>query len=103
MLPAPTSIAAPPSPRSRVSWNPAVPPPPVAGGAVGIGLVEWLSVTAGDADGGSEGVAEGVAGGVTEGLGLAPGWPTPAGRLDDAAGAGAAPRPGEEGVVATDA
>src|ERR1700730_6095734 len=46
MLPAPASIAAAPSPRSRASWNPAVPPPPVAGAAVGNGLAGRL----GDAD-----------------------------------------------------
>jgi hypothetical protein len=46
MLPAPTSIAAAPSPKSRASWNPAVPPPPVAGAAVGNGLADRL----GDAD-----------------------------------------------------
>ena len=35
MLPAPARIAAPPRPTRRVSWNPAVPPPPVCGAAVG--------------------------------------------------------------------
>ena len=35
MLPAPARIAAPPRVTSRVSWNPAVPPPPVSGAAVG--------------------------------------------------------------------
>jgi hypothetical protein len=35
MLPAPASIASTPRQRSRASWNPAVPPPPVAGAAVG--------------------------------------------------------------------
>jgi hypothetical protein len=34
MAPAPTSIAATPSTRTKVPWNPAVPPPPVAGAAV---------------------------------------------------------------------
>ena len=85
-----------------MSWNPAVPPPPVAGGAVGIGLVEGLPVTAGDADGGTEVLAEGVAEGLTEGLALARGLPTPAVRLDDAAGAGEAPRAGEEVGSATE-
>ena len=60
MLPAPARIAAPPRPKSRASWNPAVPPPPVAGAAVGNGLAdllgvadddaEWLGVSEGDAD-----------------------------------------------------
>jgi hypothetical protein len=35
-------MAAPPSTASPVSWNPAVPPPPVTGAAVGIGLNEGL-------------------------------------------------------------
>jgi hypothetical protein len=35
MLPAPARIAATPSPKSRASWNPAVPPPPVDGAAAG--------------------------------------------------------------------
>ena len=41
-------MAAPPSTASPTSWNPAVPPPPVTGASVGIGLGEglgdWLSV-----------------------------------------------------------
>jgi len=51
MLPAPASIAAPPRPKSRASWNPAVPPPPVGGAAVGNGLADRLDVADGDADG----------------------------------------------------
>jgi hypothetical protein len=43
MLPAPASIAATPSPRSSVSWNPAVPPPPVTGAAPGIGLADEVA------------------------------------------------------------
>ena len=35
MLPTPASIAAPPSAKSRPSCRPAVPPPPVDGGAAG--------------------------------------------------------------------
>jgi hypothetical protein len=35
-------MAAPPSTASQTSWNPAVPPPPVTGAAVGIGLGEGL-------------------------------------------------------------
>jgi hypothetical protein len=53
MLPAPARIAAPPRPRSKVSWSPAVPPPPVAGAAVGNGLADRLS----GADGRAEGLA----------------------------------------------
>src|ERR1039457_2671978 len=50
MLPAPARIAAPPRPKSRASRNPAVPPPPVAGAAVGTGLADGLGVADGDAD-----------------------------------------------------
>lgn len=50
MLPAPARIAAPPTPRSRVSWNPAVPPPPVAGAAVGKGLADRLGVGEGEGE-----------------------------------------------------
>jgi hypothetical protein len=45
MPPAPASIAAAPSPRSSVSWNPAVPPPPVTGAALGTWLAAGLTVT----------------------------------------------------------
>jgi hypothetical protein len=44
MLPAPARIAAPPSVTSRVSWKPAVPPPPVSGAAVGKALGDWFGV-----------------------------------------------------------
>jgi hypothetical protein len=50
MLPAPARIAAPPRPNSRASWNPAVPPPPVAGAAVGNGLADGLGVADGLAE-----------------------------------------------------
>src|SRR6266567_32316 len=43
MLPAPAAIAATPNPRSSVCWNPAVPPPPVTGAALGIGLVDEVA------------------------------------------------------------
>jgi hypothetical protein len=65
MLPAPASIAAPPRPKSRASWNPAVPPPPVGGAAVGNGLSDGLGVAACDADG------LGVAACDADGLGVA--------------------------------
>src|SRR5919108_2508612 len=45
MAPAPASIAAAPSPRSSVPWNPAVPPPPVTGAALGTWLAATLAVT----------------------------------------------------------
>jgi hypothetical protein len=60
MLPAPASMATTPSPRSRGSWNPAVPPPPVGGAAVGNGL--------GVAD--RAGLAVGLAVGLGVGLGV---------------------------------
>jgi hypothetical protein len=63
MPPAPTSIAAPPSPRSRVSWNPAVPPPPVGGAPFGIGLV-----LGGDGDEFPGRAVEGLADGLGDGL-----------------------------------
>ena len=59
MLPAPPSTASTPRQKSRTSWNPAVPPPPVAGAAAGKGLADGL----GDGDG----LALGV---VALGLGL---------------------------------
>ena len=58
MLPAPTTIAAPPRPTRKVSWNPAVPPPPVSGAAVGkvladgLGAGEWVGVGVGVGVGG---------------------------------------------------
>jgi hypothetical protein len=57
-----------PSPRSRECWNPAVPPPPVAGAAVGNGL----AVAEGLGDGVAEGLGDGVAVGLTVGLGVVP-------------------------------
>jgi hypothetical protein len=49
-------MAAPPSTASPASWNPAVPPPPVTGAAVGNGLDEGLG----------DGLGEGVALGLTD-------------------------------------
>jgi hypothetical protein len=65
MLPAPASIAAAPSPKSRASWNPAVPPPPVAGAAAGNGLADRL----GDAEGRGEAEGPGEADRVGEAAG----------------------------------
>jgi hypothetical protein len=45
MPPAPASIAAAPSPRSSVPWNPAVPPPPLAGAPLGTWLAAGVTVT----------------------------------------------------------
>ena len=44
MLPAPARIAPPPSPKSKTSWTPAVPPPPVEGGVVGNALADRRGV-----------------------------------------------------------
>src|SRR5271165_6327685 len=78
MLPAPAAIAAAPTPRSRASWNPAVPPPPVGGAAVG--KTVGLSVVGGlyVADGLVAGDV--VNDGSVDGLGvsLAPGLGVPA-------------------------
>jgi hypothetical protein len=52
-------MAAAPRPKSGASWNPAVPPPPVAGAAVTTGLADW------------SGVADGTAEGVTLAVGVA--------------------------------
>jgi hypothetical protein len=65
MLPAPAKIAAPPRPTSRGSWNPAVPPPPVAGAAAGTGLADSLAGAS------CVGVGVGVGVGVSVGEGLA--------------------------------
>lgn len=76
MLPAPASSAAPPRPKSRPSWIPAVPPPPVAGapvgtGTVAVGVAVGVVVADGDAVGDAVGLAEGLADGLADGLGLA--------------------------------
>jgi hypothetical protein len=44
MLPAPARIAPPPSPKSKTSWTPAVPPPPVEGGVLGNVLADRRGV-----------------------------------------------------------
>lgn len=46
-----------------MSWNPAVPPPPVGGAPLGIGLV-----VGGDGDEFPSRLVEGLAGGLTDGL-----------------------------------
>jgi hypothetical protein len=56
-----------PAPKSRPCWNPAVPPPPVAGATVGIGLGDGLTVAVGDGLG--EGLVVGLALGLGETLG----------------------------------
>jgi hypothetical protein len=42
MPPAPATTASTPRQKSKTSWNPAVPPPPVAGAAAGKGLGDGL-------------------------------------------------------------
>ena len=51
MPPAPARIASTPRQNSRTSWNPAVPPPPVPGAAVGNELADGLGDGLGDGDG----------------------------------------------------
>jgi hypothetical protein len=68
MHPAPTRIAATPKPNTEACWNPAVPPPPVAGAAVGIAVVEGLAVAERLADGLVLGVADGLAEGLVLGV-----------------------------------
>jgi hypothetical protein len=76
MLPAPTTIAAPPRPTRKVSWNPAVPPPPVCGAAVGKILADGLGagvcerVGVGVGDGEWLGVGVSLAEGVVLGVGV---------------------------------
>ena len=73
MPPRPATIAAPPSTASPVSWNPAVPPPPVTGAALGTGLGDGLAEGWGlalcDADALPEGVNV-VGGGLADELAL---------------------------------
>ena len=78
MLPAPARIAPPPSPKSKTSWTPAVPPPPVEGGVVGNALADRRGVgdaaavadvlAVADADGDTVFVAVAVADEPSEGL-----------------------------------
>ena len=51
MLPAPARIASTPRHNSRTCWNPAVPPPPVPGAALGNELADGLGDGLGDGDG----------------------------------------------------
>ncbi len=57
MLPAPARIASRPRQNSRRCWNPAVPPPPVPGAALGNELADGLGDGLGDGDGLGLGVA----------------------------------------------
>ena len=77
--PAPARIASTPAQNSSTSWNPAVPPPPVPGAAVGNELADGL----GDGDGLGLGVAGvGVAGVGVAGVGVwALGSVTPGGAV----------------------
>jgi hypothetical protein len=68
MLPAPARIASPPRQSSRTSWNPAVPPPPVPGAALGNELADGL----GDGDGDGLGLGVVALGAATPGT-VAPG------------------------------
>ena|SRR5215469_11541586 len=81
MLPAPASTAVPPTAKSKVCWSPDVPPPPVAGAAVGAVFVVGAACA-------------GLAGGlvVSEPFGLAEPAAAP---LGDSDGVGEALSPGE--------
>jgi hypothetical protein len=70
-----------PMTRSEACWNPAVPPPPVAGAAVGAGLAVGLGVTEGDGLGVADGDGEGDGLVVVLGLGLALSLGEPLGEL----------------------
>ena len=92
-----------PMTRSEACWNPAVPPPPVAGAAVGAGLAVGLGVTEGDGLGVAEGdgLVVGLGLGLELGLGLALGEllgePDPVADEpveDDDEGVGSAPEDG---------
>ena len=85
MLPAPARTASTPRQKSRTSWNPAVPPPPVAGAAAGKGL----------ADGLGDGLALGV-------VALAVGVAGLAVLLSEAVGVAGGVPPGENAVGADD-
>ena len=88
MLPAPARIASTPRQRSRTSWNPAVPPPPVAGATAGKELA------------GAIGAGDGLALGLGDGLGLVPGVVEVAVSLEEAVGVAGAVPPGENEVGA---
>lgn len=111
MLPAPARMARPPRPSSSVSWNPAVPPPPVAGAAVGKGLADGLGVGEAEWVGVADGVAEGVAVSLAEGLavgvplGVAVGRPVlvgePPGEIDGGVAEGVLPEQAETDTEAS--
>jgi len=96
MLPAPARTASTPRQKSRTSWNPAVPPPPVAGAAAGKGLADGL----GEGDGLAP--AFGVVA-LALGLGvvaLAVGVAVPAVLVSEAVGVAGGVPPGENAVGA---
>jgi hypothetical protein len=97
MNPAPARIASTPTHSSRTCWNPAVPPPPVAGAAVGNELADGLGDGLGLGLGVAvPGVAAGdvAAGGVVAGGVAVPGALAPGVALAETAGV-AGPVPGE--------
>jgi hypothetical protein len=69
MLPTPAAMAVPPSTASPAFWNPAVPPPPVTGATVGIGVNEGIGD--GLAEGSGLGLLESDGLGEADGLALA--------------------------------
>ena len=99
MPPAPARIAARPSPSSRECWNPAVPPPPVAGGTVGtglgVGLADGLAVGLGDVVGLGDEVGDGVVGGLTLELAVGVGEPDAPGEIGGGVAEGVDPEQAE--------
>jgi hypothetical protein len=91
--PAPARIAATPAASSQPFWNPAVPPPPVDGGAVGNGVGDavgdglgdavgdGLGETVGEGDGDVVGLGDGLGDGLRLEVGLAVGVASPLGVL----------------------
>ena len=104
MPPAPARIAAIPNPKSRECWNPAVPPPPVAGAAVGTGLgvAEGLGVGLADevAVGMIVGLADEVADGRTLTLGVGVAEPVAPGEIGGGVAEGEDPEQAETAAEA---
>jgi hypothetical protein len=68
MHPTPTRIATPPRSTAHACWNPAVPPPPVAGATEGSEVGEGLAFGEGLALGFTDWLTEALALGIAEGL-----------------------------------
>jgi hypothetical protein len=109
-LAAPASTAAMPMTRSEPCWNPAVPPPPVAGAALGAGLAVAEGDTPCAVLGEGDGLAVGLGLVVVLGLGLTLGEPDAVAVAGEPAevedeGVGSAPEDGvpEHAAIVTEA